>query len=110
MDIAAVVRMHLSAEEGAVLGQLAHHPDGVTRFTPASRTKPEYRRFNAEIVWPLEQLKHRGLVAITGRTAAPAEPADMYWEAVVAALTPAGRRAFADEGSSELLEPLDDQT
>jgi hypothetical protein len=110
MDIAAVVRLHLSAEEGALLGHLAHHPDAVTRFTPASRSKSDYRRFNAEVVWPLEQLKHRGLVAIMDRTAAPAEPAEAYWEAIAAALTAAGRRALTEDGqgSGEQSDVLDD--
>ena len=101
--------MNLSPEEGAVLGRLAGHPDAVIRFTPASRTKPDYRRFNADVVWPLEQLRHRGLVAITDRTAARTSLSDTFWEAVAAALTPAGRRILTEETAAlEEEEILDD--
>ena len=100
MDLAPTARRHLSPEEGMVLGRLADHPDGVMWFTPASRSKTDYQRFNAEVVWPLEQLKLRGLVAITERQAADAGAADTFWEAVAAALTAAGRQALAGSVSS----------
>ncbi|HET8623398.1 MAG TPA: hypothetical protein VFM14_07535 [Gemmatimonadales bacterium] len=100
MDLAAAARRHLSPEEGTLLSRLADQPDAVMWFTPASSSKPDYQRFNAEVVWPLEQLKLRGLVAITDRKAADAGAADTFWEAVAAALTAAGRQALAGSVSS----------
>jgi hypothetical protein len=97
--------MNLSPEEGAVFGRLADHPDSLTRFTPASPTRPDYQVFNADVVWPLEQLKRRGLVVITDRIAARTANADSYWEAVVAHLTPAGRQAAAGQPRNSIGQP-----
>ncbi len=99
------VRMSLTPEEGVVLGRLADNPQGVTRFTPAAPSRSAYRAFNIDVVWPLEQLQRRGLVAITERTAADAGDAEAYWAAVSAALTPAGRDAAAGRPRNSVGEP-----
>jgi hypothetical protein len=89
------VRMGLTPEEGAVLGQLADRPQEVTRFTPAATDRSGYRAFNLDVVWPLEQLQRRGFVSITERVAADSRSAETYWVTVSAELTPEGREAAA---------------
>ncbi|MGH7630817.1 MAG: hypothetical protein ACREOF_15810 [Gemmatimonadales bacterium] len=89
------LRMLLSPEEGALLGRLADHPQGVTRFTPAAPGRSGYQTFNADVVWPLEELKRRGFVAIIKRAAANTGGAETYWNAIEAGLTPEGREAAA---------------
>ena len=87
--------MALTPEEGAILGQLADNLRSATRFTPGQRSRRGYRAFNADVVWPLEQLQRRGFVKITERAAAGVEGGDTCWDGVAAELTPAGREAAA---------------
>jgi hypothetical protein len=87
------VRLSLTPEEGALLEQLGDNPDGVTRFAPTARSRMDYRAFNTDVVWPLEQLRRRGFVTITERQQATTGSAEVYWDAIGGALTPAGQDA-----------------
>jgi hypothetical protein len=87
------VRLSLTPEEGTLLERLADNPDGATRFTPAGHSRADYRAFNTDVVWPLEQLKRRGFVTITERQAAATGGAEVYWNAIVGVLTAAGQDA-----------------
>jgi hypothetical protein len=106
MMLAPRVRMSLTPEEGTVLGRLADNTYGVTRFTPPARSRSDYRAFNADVVWPLEQLRRRGLVAITAREGANVGGADTYWDAVVAFLTPAGQDAVTGQPRNSGGQPV----
>jgi hypothetical protein len=99
------VRMSLTPEEGAVLGQLADSPHSVMHFTPVAQSKAGYQSFNTDVVWPLEQLQRRGLVEITQRVAADTGGAATYWNAVAAALTPDGWETAAGRPRNSLGEP-----
>ena len=87
------IRLSLTPEEGAVLGQLADNPQGVTRFMPAARSQWGYRAFNVDIVWPLEQLRGRGFVRIEDRKVADTASGEVYWDGVAAQLTEEGKEA-----------------
>jgi hypothetical protein len=100
------VRLSLSPEEGAVLGQLADRPWANTRFTPTNLDRSGYRAFNVDVVWPLEQLRRRGLVVISERGRAETGAADLYWNAIVAALTPQGREAVAGRPRDSVGQPV----
>jgi hypothetical protein len=89
------VQMALTPEEGVVLGHLADRPQEVTRFTPAATDRDAFRAFNVDVVWPLEQLRRRGLVSIRERVPANHQDAEHYWTAVAAELTSEGREAAA---------------
>ncbi len=99
------LRRALSPEEGALLGRLADHPQEVTRFTPAAPDRSGYQTFNADVVWPLEELKRRGFVAIIERAAADTGGAERFWNAIAAELTPAGREAVAGRPRNSLGQP-----
>ncbi|MGH7518030.1 MAG: hypothetical protein ACREOC_11260 [Gemmatimonadales bacterium] len=99
------VRLSLTPEEGAVLGQLADRPWDDTRFTPTSHDRSGYRAFNLDVVWPLEQLRRRGLAVITQRVGAETG-AELYWNAIAAALTPQGREAVAGRPRDSVGQPV----
>jgi hypothetical protein len=99
------VRKSLTVEEGAVLEQLADNPRGVTRLTPTGRSRADYRAFNTDVVWPLEQLRRRGFVSITERKAADTGAAEVYWDAVAATLTPAGQDAVMGQPRNSVGQP-----